>query len=119
MIRYYVMAALAFLLLTGAFWAQHNVNVALREQAAVYAKQYKDLNESYVALSARTDAIQVLTAQQAKEAQENRNALQKAIRSLPDGGARGTPAVIVDRLCKSLNCAKAVVPLQPVPAAKR
>lgn len=119
MIRYYVMAALAFLLLTGAFWAQHNVNVALRANAVLVAQQYSDLNASYVALSARTDAIQILTAQQAKEAQENRNALQKAIRGLPDGGARGTPSVIVDRLCKSLKCAKGDVPVQPVPAAKR
>lgn len=119
MIRYYVMAALAFLLLTGAFWAQHNVNVALRASAEVAAQQYKDLNSAYEVLSARTDAIQILTAQQQKEAQENRSALQKAIRGLPDGGARGTPSVIVDRLCKSLNCAKGDVLVQPVPAAKR
>jgi hypothetical protein len=119
MIKYYVIGVLAFLLLASGFWAQHTSLVKLREDLSASKVQLTELNASYTALSARTDAIQVLTAQAQKDAQENRNAVQKAIRGLPDGGSRSTPAIIVDRLCKSLKCAKSDVQLQSVPAAKR
>jgi DNA-binding Xre family transcriptional regulator len=119
MLKYYLIGVIAFILLCTGFWAQHTSLVQLRKDLGAANTQLTDLNTAYTALSARTDAIQVLTAQAAKDAQENRNALQKAIRALPDGGGRSTPAVIVDRLCKSLKCAKGDVGVQPVPTTGR
>jgi DNA repair exonuclease SbcCD ATPase subunit len=119
MIKYYVIGFLAFLLLASGFWAQHTSLLQLRKDLGTSQVQVTTLKASYEALSARTDAIQVLTEQAQRAAQENRSELRKAISGLPDGGKRGTPAVIVDRLCKSLNCRTSNVPVQPVSTSKR
>lgn len=119
MIKYYVIGFLSFLLLASGFWAQHQSLKTLRNELTKANAQIELQNAAWVALSARTDAIQILTEQASKEAQENRNALQKAIRTLPDGGSRRTPSAIVDSLCKSLNCRTGDVQVQPVPTPRR